>query len=105
MYWKNPVKSWREKSQRYRWLKKKGELVSWTRIVNPPSGFTHQKSYVVGMVDFGEAGRVTGQLVGEVDEEKLQKGLKVEGVLRRLYEDGEAGVITYGVKFKMKYSK
>ena len=100
MYWKNPVKIWRETGKRYRFLGKIGVLVSWTKIGNPPVSFAKQRNYFVGLVDFGKEGRFIAQLVGVNGEPR--KGAKVEGVLRRLYEDGEDGVICYGTKFQVK---
>lgn len=84
--------------KRYRFLGEKGKLVTWSKVYNPPLSFRDQVSYVVGLVEVrGE--RTMGQLVG-VGEEELEAGMEVVGVLRRLYADGEEGVIVYGTKFK-----
>lgn len=99
MYWKNPVRSWRKQQDRYQYLNQEGRLVSWTRIHTPPVSFVQQTNYIVGIIKLKSGKQVTAQLV-EIDQSQLKKGLKVKGILRKLYEDGEAGVITYGVKFK-----
>ena len=99
MYWKNPVRAWRETKKRYRWLRKRGKLVSWTRIETAAETFSWQKRYYVGIVDFGQGKMGVGQLVG-VEGGGLKKGVRVEGVLRKLYETSATGVIVYGCKFK-----
>lgn len=101
MFWKNPIQSWRRQRQRYQWLGVAGKLVSWTRIDAPPLSFGSNSGYFVGIIDCGAKGTTVAQLVGTSDPKKLKPGVKLTGVLRRLYEDGQDGVITYGVKFKV----
>lgn len=100
MYWKNPIQSWRRQKERYQWLGVTGKLLSWTRIEAPPQSFGAHSNYLVGIIDCGKRGRAVGQLVEVVDEKSLKVGQKFKGILRRIYEDGDDGVITYGVKFK-----
>jgi len=52
------------------------------------------------MVKFRNGEKVTGQIKAKIKNKKLETGMKVVGVLRRL-KDEEKGVIEYGVKFKV----
>lgn len=104
MYWKNAVRSWREQERRYRYLGKVGRLVSWTRVHTAPESFGGRCGYVVGIVEMKNGERAMGEVVGvsqyHGDTVSLRVGERVEGVLRRLYEDGKDGVISYGTKFR-----
>lgn len=97
---RSPVKIWREAQKRYRNLGKFGRLVSFTRIRQGPAGFGKNTPYWVGMVQFENGERVTGQIV-EAQGKKLEVGMKVKGILRRLSPGNKKGVIEYGVKFKV----
>lgn len=99
MYWKNPVRSWRRQPNRYEYLNQTGKLISWTEISAPPVSFQWQQTYLVGLIKLDSGETTVHQLV-EVSRDQLKMGMKLKGVLRKLYEDGPEGVITYGVKFK-----
>lgn len=100
MFWKNPIQSWRRQQHRYQWLEVTGKLITWTEIQAPPQSFATQGKYLVGIIDCGKKGRTVAQLVEINDTSQLKPGLKLTGILRRLYEDGPDGIITYGVKFR-----
>ncbi|AGI47595.1 putative nucleic-acid-binding protein containing a Zn-ribbon [Thermoplasmatales archaeon BRNA1] len=79
-------------------LSGKGEVYSYS-IIHDNSGFNGcMMPYAVAMVKDDDGVMVEGQLV-DVDLEKIEIGMRVRAVMRKLDEDGDAGVIHYGYKF------
>ena len=76
-----------------------GEIVSYTVIHSPPEGFDHKGPYIMAVVKLDEGPCLTTQIV-DCEPEDLKIGMKVKKVFRRIREDGEAGLIHYGFKFK-----
>lgn len=97
----SPVKVWREARKRYQHLGKIGRLISFTNIRQGPAGFEKNTPYWVGIVEFRNGKRATGQIKLKTKNGRLKTGMKVVGVLRRLKDEEEEGVIEYGVKFKV----
>lgn len=95
----NTVATWRKTRELPKELGKMGKIVVWTRIYVAPAGFTQQVPYVVAIVEFGEEGRKTLQLV-DFEEEHLHVGQKVITVVRRIGFPDKEAVITYGLKVK-----
>lgn len=91
---KSAVVVWRHQKTNYQNLGAVGRVVSKTRIIEAPSGFSGP--YWVVLVQLKNQ-RVVGQWVDEL-EPKI--GMKVMGVLRRIGEVGPAEVIEYGVKWR-----
>ncbi len=77
----------------------KGELYSYTTLRQAPAGFENQVPYSVGMVKLDEGPLVEAQLT-DINPEDLEIGMRVEMVTRKLREEGEAGLIIYGYKFR-----
>ena len=77
----------------------KGEVFSFTTIYDPPQGYQEFAPYTVALVKLEEGPMVTAQLT-DVDNNKVNIGMPVEMVTRRLREDGDRGVILYGYKFR-----
>ena len=83
-------------------LSGKGEVFSFS-IVHDNSGFNDRMMpYAVVMVKDDDGVMIEGQLV-DVDFDKIEIGMRVRAMLRKLDEDGEAGVIHYGYKFVPEY--
>ncbi|MFQ6070417.1 MAG: Zn-ribbon domain-containing OB-fold protein [Candidatus Aminicenantales bacterium] len=79
-------------------LVEKGKVVSYTIIRVPPHQFVDQAPYAVGIVELDDGVKLTGQIVDcEFEQIKIGKRVKIE--FRKIYEEGEAGVIYYGYKF------
>lgn len=76
-----------------------GRIESYTTVHAPPPGFELQSPYVVALVRLDEGPVVTGQIVDARDG--IAVGARVRKVFRRVAQDGEAGVIHYGFKFKI----
>lgn len=79
----------------------KGEIYSSTIIYEPPAGFEGSVPYQVALVKLVEGPMVTAQITDLPDTNiPIEIGTKVEMVTRKLYEDGDAGLINYGYKFR-----
>ncbi len=76
-----------------------GEIISYTIITTPPEGFEAYAPYAIGLIKLDEGTTISGQVVGDVS--KLDIGKKVQSVFRKMYEDGDGGVIHYGIKFQL----
>ena len=95
----SPVKIWRNQKKIVALLNLKGEIISYTKIHVPPSGFESQAPYVVVVVLLDKGKKHTAQLV-DWEEKNLFIGQKVLAVLRRTRDPGNEGVIAYGIKFR-----
>jgi uncharacterized protein len=60
--------------------------------------FTKTASTILGIIALDEGVRVLAEIV-DTDYETLTIGMSVHAVFRKLYEDGDAGCIVYGMKF------
>ena len=76
-----------------------GEVISYTIIQTPPEGFEQFAPYAIGLIKLVEGTTISGQIVG--DHSKIDMGKKVKSVFRKMYEDGDGGVIHYGIKFEV----
>jgi uncharacterized OB-fold protein len=78
----------------------KGEVYSFTRMGNAPSGFEQQSPYTVALIRLEEGPIVTAQLT-DLGDTDVQIGMPVEMVTRKLRDDvDERGIIIYGYKFR-----
>lgn len=77
----------------------KGEVYSYTTVYEAPDGYQGSTPYTVALVKLEEGPMVTAQIT-DVDNGKVNIGMPVEMVTRRLREDGDRGVILYGYKFR-----
>ncbi len=80
-------------------LKGRGKIETYTVIHVAPEGFEEQVPYVVAIVRLEEGPCLTTQIV-DCEPEDIYIGMPVEACFRRINEDGEAGVIYYGLKFR-----
>jgi len=77
----------------------RGEVYSYSSVYHPPEGFDEFVPYMVALVKLEEGPMVAAQLT-DVEREKVEIGMPVEMVTRRLREDGSKGMIVYGYKFR-----
>jgi hypothetical protein len=77
----------------------RGTLYSFTRVLQPPRGFTNFGTYSVGMVRLDEGPMLSAQ-IADADGTELQIGMPVEMVTRKLKDAEEHGFILYGYKFR-----
>jgi len=81
----------------------KGEVYSYTTIYDPPEGYEGNAPYTVALIKLEEGPLITAQLT-DVDNGKVEIGVPVEMVTRKLREDGERGMLVYGYKFRPRLS-
>ena len=79
-------------------LARSGKLLTYTIIRVPPQPFEDQAPYAVGIAELDDGARLTAQVV-DCDFSELRVGLRVTLEFRKVYEEGDAGVIYYGYKF------
>jgi uncharacterized protein len=79
-------------------LADKGKISTYTIIRVAPQPFVDQAPYAVGIVELDDGVRLTGQIV-DFNFEDLKTGARVKIEFRKIYQEGEAGVIYYGYKF------
>lgn len=77
----------------------KGEVYSFTVIYNAPKKFEFLVPYVVALVVLQEGPKVTA-MITDVEPEDVYIGMPVEMVTRKLSENSETGLISYGYKFR-----
>ncbi|MCL2608049.1 MAG: Zn-ribbon domain-containing OB-fold protein [Methanomassiliicoccaceae archaeon] len=82
-------------------LKAEGTVFTYSIIHDAPAENNSIKPYAVAMILTDDDVLITGQLV-DVELEKVEIGMPVRAVLRKMSEDGETGVINYGYKFAPK---
>ncbi len=80
-------------------LKGKGTVVSYTVIHEAPAQYEMMKPYVLAIIQLEEGCRLTSQVI-DVDPAQVKVGMQVESAFRKLGQEGEAGIIHYGYKFR-----
>lgn len=80
-------------------LSGKGTVVTYTTIYDAPSQFDMQKPYSMAIIQMDEGVRLTSQII-DVKPEDVTIGMKVQATFRKLGQEGDAGVIHYGYKFR-----
>ncbi len=76
-----------------------GKVKSWTVIRNAPLGYERFTPYVVALIELDDSVHILSQLV-DIEPEAVKAGMKVEYTFRKVTEDGQAGLIQYGYKFR-----
>lgn len=79
-------------------LAEKGKVLTFTIIRIPPQQFVDQAPYAVGIVELDDGVKLTGQIV-DCDFEDLRIGKRVKIEFRKIFGEGEAGILCYGYKF------
>lgn len=80
------------------------KLLSWTTIYYPPSGFSHHKPLLIGLLETTKSNvRLIARLT-DVFPDELKENMVMEPVLRRISEAGEYGIIHYGIAYRPKLS-
>lgn len=79
-------------------LADRGTLVTYTIIRVPPHQFADQAPYAVGIAELDDGVKLTAQVV-DCAFTDVKIGMRVKIEFRKIYEEGEGGVIYYGYKF------
>lgn len=78
----------------------RGEVYSFTMLYDAPAGFEEATPYTVALIKLEEGPVVTAQLT-DLGDAKVEIGMPVEMVTRRIRSDGdERGMLIYGYKFR-----
>jgi uncharacterized OB-fold protein len=77
----------------------RGQIVTYTVVHDAPKDFVMQRPYVLGIIELEEGPRITSPII-DVEPEDVEIGMPVEMTFRKLGEEGAAGVIHYGYKFR-----
>ena len=80
-------------------LAQTGKVMSWTVIRNAPLGYERFTPYVIALIELDDGVRILSQVV-DIEVEEVKTGMKVEYTFRKVTEDGQAGLIQYGYKFR-----
>jgi hypothetical protein len=75
-----------------------GKILTYTIIRVAPHQYVDQAPYAVGIAEQDDGVKLTAQIV-DCNFEDLKIGMRVKIEFRKIYEEGEAGVIYYGYKF------
>jgi len=76
-----------------------GKVQSWTIIRNAPVGYDKYTPYIVALIELEDGVMILSQVV-DIEPEAIKVGTKVEFVFRKVTEDGQAGLLQYGYKFR-----
>jgi hypothetical protein len=79
-------------------FKSEAKLITWSIIGSGPKGFEFNQPYIVGIIELEDNEKVTTQIV-DVEISELEYGLKLMPTFRKIFVDGEQGIIHYGIKF------
>ncbi len=74
-----------------------GKVVTYTIIRVGPSDFADEVPYGLGIVELDGGVRLMAQLV-DVPLDDIKTGMPVTLEFRKIYQEGEAGIICYGHK-------
>lgn len=78
-------------------LKQEGKIISYTIIRVAPSRFIDQAPYAIGIIELDDGVRLLAQ-IADCDLEKLDIDMRVRIEFRKIYHEGESGIICYGYK-------
>ena len=79
-------------------IAEKGKILSFTIIRVPPHQFVDQAPFAVGIVELDDGVKLTAQIV-DCNFEDLRIGKRVRLEFRKIFDEGEAGILCYGYKF------
>ncbi len=78
-----------------------GKIHSYSIIHTPTDEFKSISPYAVAIIELEEGAKITSQIV-DCNIDEIEIGQEVELVFRKIREEGDEGVISYGYKFKLK---
>ena len=76
----------------------KGVIESFTMVYNATKGYEDHTPYIIALIRLANGERITSQIV---DADRIEAGMKVEPCLRKVYVNGDKGLIEYGTKFRL----
>ena len=79
-------------------LSGKGRVYTFSVVYTGPDHMKQQSPYVISIVELEEGPKITAQIV-DTEPDKVEIGMPVHVVFRKIKEDGADGLIYYGFKF------
>ncbi len=79
-------------------LAEKGKVLTYTIIRVPPHQFADQAPYAVGIAELDDGVKLTAQIV-DCGFEDIRIGMPVKLEFRKVFQEGESGILCYGYKF------
>lgn len=76
-----------------------GKVFSYTLINVGSKTFEEYTPYVIGLIELEEGPKVMSQIV-DCKPEDVHIGMEVEACFRKLFEQEDGGIISYGYKFR-----
>ncbi|MGQ9513815.1 MAG: Zn-ribbon domain-containing OB-fold protein [Thermoproteota archaeon] len=77
----------------------KGKVFSYTIINAGSKAFEQYMPYILGLIELDEGPRVLSQIV-DCKPEDVHIGMEVEACFRKIFEQEDEGIISYGFKFR-----
>lgn len=81
-------------------MPEEGKIFSFTEVHSGAKGFENETPYTLAIVELTNGVRVLGHVV-DSPKEKVVLGARVKPVFRKIFAEGEEGIIAYGYKFKI----
>lgn len=75
------------------------KLITWSKVNASPKGFERYTPYIVAIVELEGGERMSTQIV-DIEESELKYEMKLSACFRKIYVDGDKGIIHYAIKFK-----
>lgn len=79
-------------------IAEKGKLLTYTIIRVPPHQFVDQAPFAVGIAELDDGVQLMAQVV-DCDFEDLKVGMRLKLEFRKIFQEGESGILCYGYKF------
>lgn len=99
MHRKSASLAWRNSKEHYKLVGSvdiKGTVESFTIVHSAPKEFEEHAPYIIALIFLNNGQRIVSQIA---DCKNVEIGVKVEPCMRKVYTDGEDGLIHYGAKF------
>jgi len=80
-------------------LSGRGKILSYTIVRVPPEGFEAYTPYAVAIIELEEGAKTSGQITGDISG--IAIGKSVKPVFRRISQDGDSGIIHYGIDWEI----
>lgn len=79
-------------------LPRKGKIISWVIENTVPEGYRAEAPIILALIELENGVKIISTLT-DVDVHSIYEGMEVEATLRKLWSEGEEGLIIYGIKF------
>ena len=81
-------------------MPEEGKIYSFTEVHAAAKGFENETPYVLAIIELKNGVHILSQVV-DSPQEKIKFDAPVKAVFRKIFSDGEEGVIAYGFKFRV----